>query len=132
MSIENRVQRLEDEVQALKTNDVLFESQLSSISKNLDEVNVNVKTGWTQANDTFREQIAQLREDRKDELARQATERKEQREESRWWWTKAFGIATSVLGIVGALATGAYYSLEPAATAGPAPVTIVAPPESIP
>jgi hypothetical protein len=129
MSMEQRVRRLEDDVNALKTGSVLFDQRLDSIDRSLDTVNESVKTGWTQANDTFKEQIAQLREDRQSELNVAAEERKAMREESRWWWTKAFGIATTVLGIVGAIAGGTYYSM-PHPTAEPA--IIVQPHESIP
>jgi hypothetical protein len=128
MSIESRVQRLEDEVQALKTNDLLFEQRLSAIGMTLDEVNTNVKTGWERIDDSYREQMRQLREDRQKELERQSEERRALREESRWWWTKAFGIATTVLGILSAAATGTYYSMQ----AEPAPIAIVQPPESVP
>ncbi len=129
MSIEERVRRLEDDVQVLRTNDALFEQRLNSINTTLDEVNENVKTGWTQANDTFKEQISQLREDRQLELAQAADERRAEREERRWWWTKMFGIATTVLGILSAAAGGTYYSMQAAPVE---PATIVMPPESIP
>lgn len=127
MSLDARVQRLEDDVQALKTNNALFEQRLDSIGLQLIEVNTNVKTGWSEANEVFRDQIAQLREDRKTELARAAEERKAEREERRWWWAKAFGIATTILGILSAMAGGTFYSMQTVE-----PATIVQPPESTP
>ena len=114
--MESRVQRLEGDVQALKTNNALFEQRLDSIGQQLSEVNTNVQTGWSEANEVFRDQISQLREDRKAELAQASEERKAEREERRWWWAKAFGIGSTILGILSAAAGGTVYNMQTADT----------------
>ncbi|MCK5712113.1 MAG: hypothetical protein KAI25_05315 [Hyphomicrobiaceae bacterium] len=128
-TIESRLAKVEDKVQALETNNALALQRFDGIDTRLDGIREDFKTGWTNNSSAFKEQIDRLREDRKAELERDAEERKALREESRWWWTKAFGILTTVLGIVGAVGTGTYYSMGQSA---PEPATIIVPTESAP